>query len=108
MDRRSFLLTPAVAAGVMQTRTRLATTDPNKRVYALNRNWEYSPNKTKWERVTLPHSNVRLPWHSFDEKDFQFVSSYRRHFQAPAGWKGKRLRRLRRCDDRRQSVDQRP
>ncbi len=32
-----------------------------------------------------------LPWHSFDDKAYEFVSIYRRHFRAPAAWRGKRV-----------------
>ncbi len=44
-----------------------------------------------FERVTLPHTNAVLPWHSFDDQAYEFVSTYRRHFQAPATWNGKRV-----------------
>jgi beta-galactosidase len=58
----------------------------------MNRNWLFggpavpgcsSPgfDDSKFERVTIPHTNKVFPWHSFDEKDFQFVSIYRRHFK---------------------------
>lgn len=46
---------------------------------------------SKWEKITLPHANVRLPWHSFDEQDFQFVSAYCRHFKALPAWKRRSL-----------------
>ena len=65
-----------------------SASDPDRRVYELNRGWLYGDSA---EKINLPHANVRLPWHSFDEKQFQFVSVYRRHFQALAGWKGKRV-----------------
>jgi beta-galactosidase len=41
--------------------------------------------------VTIPHTNKLLPWHSFDEKEFQFVSIYRRHFRPPAELRGRRV-----------------
>ena len=44
-----------------------------------------------FERVTLPHTNVELPWHSFDDKSYEFVSIYRRHFRVPQAWSGKRV-----------------
>ncbi len=58
----------------------------------MNRNWLYGGrtvpgcsapdfDDSKFQRVTIPHSNKIFPWHSFDEKDFQFVSIYRRHFK---------------------------
>ena len=93
-----------MAAGALtsQTKTKPAQPDANRRAYDLNRKWLFGGkapagssqpafDDSKWERVTLPHSNVRLLWHSFEEKDFQFIAAYRRHFQALAGWKGKRV-----------------
>ncbi len=58
----------------------------------MNRNWLYGGRATpgcsapdfddaRFQRVTIPHANRIFPWHSFDEKDFQFVSIYRRHFK---------------------------
>ena len=44
-----------------------------------------------YERVVIPHTNVRLPWHSFDEKSYEFVSSYRRRFKLPAEARGHRV-----------------
>jgi beta-galactosidase len=88
MDRRLFILGSA-AAHTLAAQTRVSSApDPDRRVYPMNRGWLYGEQA---ERVTLPHANVRLPWHSFDEKAFQFVSRYRRHFQGLAGWKGKRV-----------------
>ncbi|QUI22449.1 glycoside hydrolase family 2 protein [Vallitalea pronyensis] len=53
----------------------------------LNNNWQYIPNyiegmeKVKqwqsYELVHLPHSNIELPYHYFDEKLYQFISCYR-------------------------------
>jgi len=98
IGRRAFILGAGVAAAVLRAREPVAS----GRVYELNRNWLYGGrtqpgvsrpdfDDSRWERVTLPHANVRLPWHSFDEKDFQFVSAYRRHFGTPATWEGKRV-----------------
>jgi hypothetical protein len=58
-------------------------------VLPINRRWRYSPKATPaahernfddsaFARVTVPHTNIRLPWHSFDEKTYEFVSIYRR------------------------------
>ncbi|TYP76724.1 beta-galactosidase [Paenibacillus methanolicus] len=44
-----------------------------------------------FEEVHLPHTNKLVPHHYFSEKDYQFVSWYRRHFEAPADWAGKSL-----------------
>jgi beta-galactosidase len=86
------LNTPAIAQG--QTSAR--------KVYALNHNWLYSdkvlPNATRaafpdsgFKRVTIPHTNKLLPWHGFDDKEYEFVSIYRRHFNLPAELKGRRV-----------------
>jgi beta-galactosidase len=68
----------------------------------MNRNWRYSSNRPEgahtkdfddsaFERVVIPHANVRLPWHGFDEKTYEFVSIYRRHFKLPQEAHGKRV-----------------
>ena len=68
----------------------------------MNRNWRYSRTVAEgahardfddsgYERVVIPHTNVRLPWHSFDEKSYEFVSSYRRRFKLPAEARGKHV-----------------
>jgi beta-galactosidase len=71
-------------------------------VLPMNRNWRFS-RSTKpearmkdfddsgFDRVVVPHSNTRLPWHSFDDKDYEFVSVYRRHFKVPAGARDRRV-----------------
>ena len=30
--------------------------------------------------VTIPHTNVELPYHNFDDKEYQFISTYRKRF----------------------------
>jgi beta-galactosidase len=83
-------------------------------VSSLNRNWLYSRARVDgahgkawsrgsgdvpsgefddsgFERVVLPHANIRLPWHSFDDKAYQFVSVYRRHFRLPPAARGRRV-----------------
>ena len=68
----------------------------------INRNWRFHPSKVEgahlpgfddsaFERVVIPHTNVKLPWHSFDDKEYQFISTYRRRFQYPAAAMGKRV-----------------
>ncbi len=57
---------------------------------AVNDGWLYRPDYNKqycqkyyddshWEVVDLPHANVLLDRHYFDEETFCFVSTYRRH-----------------------------
>ena len=71
-------------------------------VLPINRNWRYHPSKvpgaeapafddSKFERVVIPHTNIQLPWHNFDDKDYEFISTYRRHFKFPQGAAGKRV-----------------
>ena len=71
-------------------------------VFSMNRNWLYGGqvvsgsthpefDDSKFQRVTIPHTNKLLPWQSFDEKEFQFVSIYRRHFRAPEELRGRRV-----------------
>jgi beta-galactosidase len=98
-----FLLGTAAAGMLEALETRAAAqVDAGRRVYSLNRRWLFGGttapgvaaadfNDTAWQPVTLPHSNVRLPWHSFDERSFQYVSAYRRHFRALPEWKAKRV-----------------
>ena len=39
----------------------------------------------------IPHTNMQLPWHNFDDKDYEFISTYRRRFKLPEGTEGKRV-----------------
>ncbi len=68
----------------------------------MNRGWRYSPAKVEgahlpafndaaFETVTIPHTNIKLPWHSFDDKDYEFISTYRRRFRLPAEARGRRV-----------------
>jgi beta-galactosidase len=71
-------------------------------VLPINRNWRFHPAKvagaeaaafddSKFERVVIPHTNIQLPWHNFDDKDYEFISTYRRRFKFPKGAEGKRV-----------------
>jgi len=95
MDRRNFLKTTGTfIAGATIARSALASARPESNlpqgriILPLNRNWRYSPSVVEgshgrdfddagFERVVIPHANVRLPWHSFDEKSYEFVSCSR-------------------------------
>jgi beta-galactosidase len=108
MDRRDFLKTTgtmiaatAVAQGLPSS-AQTTTGEVRRVVLPINRRWLYSPKATDaarerdfddkgFARVTVPHTNVRLPWHSFDEKAYEFVSVYRRHFRLPAAARGRRV-----------------
>jgi beta-galactosidase len=109
MDRRKFLKTTGTfIAGATVVRSALANaaTEPaaaqGRLVLPLNRNWRFSRTVVEgahardfddsgYERVVIPHTNVRLPWHSFDEKSYEFVSSYRRRFKLPLEARGRRV-----------------
>lgn len=83
----------------------ISSAQPNnsaRRIYPMNRDWLFGGRKSgdataidfddsRFAKVTLPHTNVILPWHSFDERDYEFVSTYRRHFRVPASAKGQRV-----------------
>ncbi len=71
-------------------------------VFSMNTHWLYGGrvgdgstrpefDDSSFEPVTIPHTNKLLPWHSFDEKEFQFVSIYRRHFRLPTEFQGRRI-----------------
>ncbi len=111
MDRRDFIRnTSAVIAGATLVSNALAesaapsagSSAAGRLVLPINRNWLYSPKFTEaasgkdfddssFDRVVIPHTNVRLPWHGFDEKKYEFVSIYRRHFKLPPEAKGKHI-----------------
>jgi beta-galactosidase len=71
-------------------------------VFHLNRNWLYGGeavpgcldtdfDDSDFERVTIPHANRTFPWHGFDDKDYQFVSVYRRRLALPKDLRGRRV-----------------
>ena len=96
LNRRKFVLGATMAGAVSAARKSPgATRDaaPNLRLFDLNHNWTFSRSQSmdNAERVTLPHSNVLLPWHSFDDRAYEFVSYYQRQFRAPEAWRGKRV-----------------
>jgi len=96
MNRRIFL--GASVAGLTLLDQRLdaqpASGGSPRQVIPLNHDWFFGKKGAtgaSFERVSLPHTNAVLPWHSFDETKYQFVSEYRRRFHLPAGLKGKRI-----------------
>ncbi|HYK48577.1 MAG TPA: beta galactosidase jelly roll domain-containing protein, partial [Terriglobales bacterium] len=109
MDRRNFLKTTgSFIAGATIARSPLANAaaEPSsaqgRLVLPMNRGWRFSRavaenahardfDDSGYERVVIPHTNVGLPWHSFDEKSYEFISSYRRRFKLPAAARGHRV-----------------
>ena len=111
MDRRDFLKTTGtVIAGATLVHGALADSSQQgsdsaaggRLILPINRNWRYNPkfvegahDKTfddaAFQRVVVPHTNIKLPWHSFDDKDYEFVSIYRRRFKLPPEARGKHV-----------------
>ena len=106
LDRRSFLKAGGAGLTALALQPQLNAQSPAagslRREYPLNHGWLYSEknlsgatrvefNDTKFADVTIPHTNKLLPWHGFDDKEYEFVSVYRRHFRVPAGATGKRV-----------------
>src|SRR4029077_20016865 len=110
MDRRNFLknsgtllagatLVPHTLSQASESR---AANRSGRLVLPMNRNWRYSSSSGEeahakdfddsgFERVAIPHANLRLPWHGFEEKAYEFISIYRRHFKLPEEARGKRV-----------------
>jgi beta-galactosidase len=111
MDRRNFLKTTgtviagatlacdAFAGNAQQSKDSAAG---GRLILPINRNWRYNRkfvegaheakfDDSAFERVVVPHTNIKLPWHSFDEKDYEFVSIYRRRFKLPREARGRHV-----------------
>jgi len=108
MDRRDFIRTTGtLLAGASLAPHALgesagASASGGRLILPINRGWRFSPKQTEgghdknfddsaFDRIVVPHTNKRLPWHGFDEKDYEFVSLYRRRFKLPKPAKGKRV-----------------
>src|SRR5271170_8058747 len=107
MDRRDFMksaTTLLVGATMHRTNCVQAAASENQArlVFPMNRGWRYSPSvvegghelsfdDSRFERVVIPHTNISLPWHGFDDKTYEFVSLYRRRFTLPAEARGQRV-----------------
>ncbi|MFZ0293327.1 MAG: glycoside hydrolase family 2 TIM barrel-domain containing protein, partial [Candidatus Sulfotelmatobacter sp.] len=111
MDRRDFIKkTSTVLAGTAlvprtfaENSVQSSAVHPAGRlVLPINRNWRYNRSVAEnghakdfddsgFERVVVPHTNTRLPWHGFNEKLSQFISLYRRRFKLPPEARGKHV-----------------
>lgn len=106
MIRRDFIKSAAAVlavSGLNVSRARgSAPVSQGRTVLAINRNWRYHPAKvdgaevptfddSSFASVVIPHTNIELPWHNFDDKDYEFVSTYRRRFKYPLEAEGKRV-----------------
>jgi beta-galactosidase len=105
VDRRDFVKSTGtlLASAALATPTLARpSSEAGRLVLPINRGWRFSPSvvpgghdlqfdDAKFERVTIPHTNKMLPWHGFDDRDYQFVSLYRRRFRLPQEARGKRV-----------------
>jgi beta-galactosidase len=113
MDRRDFLKTGSAAAASAlapvafgEGQAGEGSTAAGRVILPINRNWRFSKptaatatdaahgkdfDDSGFDLVVVPHTNVMLPWHSFDEKSYEIISLYRRKFKLPAEAKGKRV-----------------
>jgi beta-galactosidase len=108
MDRRDFLKSTSTLVASSAMGKKLFALAPetvpqsSRIVIPLNRDWRFTANlpdgfqtpafdDSGFEKVVIPHTNKRLPWHGFDEKSYEFVSAYRCHFKLPPEAKGKHV-----------------
>jgi beta-galactosidase len=106
MVRRDFIKTAgAVLASTALPTSRIFADNQSaagRMILPMNRNWRYQPARvdgaelhgfddSSFQSIVIPHTNIELPWHSFDDKDYEFVSTYRRRFKLPVGAAGKRV-----------------
>ncbi|HXU22131.1 MAG TPA: glycoside hydrolase family 2 TIM barrel-domain containing protein [Verrucomicrobiae bacterium] len=107
MQRRDFLKSSGavVASGIIGKNAlaqTLSASDSGRMMLPINRNWLFRPeapqgfqardfNESGFQKVAIPHTNKLLPWHGFDEKSYEFISAYRRHFKLPREAKGKHV-----------------
>lgn len=113
MDRRAFLRATASVAAASAVRNSGAaevgapgfaaeTSRTGRLTLPINRGWRYLArpgsrahdptfDDSAFPRVVVPHSNVPLPWHSFDNHDYEFISVYRRPIKLPTAAKGGRV-----------------
>ena len=105
MDRRDFLKTTGTAIAGASLAPHAFGRQPSpvgadgRIVLPIIRNWRWNKSvvdgghepgfdDSSFDRVVIPHTNAKLPWHSFDDKLYEFVSLYRRKFKLPAAARG--------------------
>lgn len=108
MNRREFLKNTTMTAGAIAAPNALgelghaSQLQVHPRILPMNRGWLFSEqasdaahmrdfNDSSFTRVVIPHTNKSFPWHSFDERSYEFISMYRRHFKLPAAAKKNRV-----------------
>jgi beta-galactosidase len=105
LNRRTFIKASGVGVAgltLLPNQVFAQSQTSQRRIFPLNHNWLYSDkvvpgghtrvfDDRKFLQVTIPHTNKMLPWHGFDDKDYEFVSLYRRRFRMPPGLTGQRV-----------------
>ncbi len=109
MDRRDFIKTTGtvvaaetIASVLPAIEAAAQDASAGRITLPMNRNWRYSAKTSAaaherefddsgFTQIVVPHTNIRVPWHSFDEKSYEFVSIYRRRFRAPQSARGRRV-----------------
>lgn len=106
MNRRTFLKTTGTALAatglVAKAIAAPASMAAGRTILPINRGWRYRDTNTAdahqpsfddsaFAKVIVPHTSVRLPWHGFDDRSYEFVSVYRRLIKTPADSKGSRV-----------------
>ncbi len=113
INRRDFLKAGAVGATLLANLdlpTAAAATLPQniaaavspKKILPLNHKWLFSEKAAQgfadlkfddrnFVRVNIPHTNKMLPMNGFDEKEYMFVSAYRRRFKLPKEMQTQRI-----------------
>ena len=66
--------------------------------FLFNNNWLYKAEQvgeevsdSQFEMITIPHTNKVFPHHNFDNREYQFISTYRKRFRLPEPLNGRRL-----------------
>jgi len=73
-----------------------------RQTIGLNFDWLYKPDFQEsylpndasvagFEKVMIPHTNKVLPYNNFNEKDYQFISSYKKTFTVDSSFKNNRI-----------------
>lgn len=113
IGRRGFLKTSAAgAAGIalladdalaaLPIELAMPQSASERKIIPLNDGWLFSEsvrpgatgvahNDRGYKQVTIPHTDKLLPASGFDEREYTFVSVYRRHFRLPVGLTNHRI-----------------
>ncbi len=58
----------------------------------LNNDWSFTTsNQPESKIVRIPHTSMETPFHYFDEKEYQFISFYKKEVNIPIEWLGLHL-----------------